>query len=70
MPGGEEETMADAISAIVGTVLMIAFVVAIVGKVGETPLWIVSILAFVLMIVAFWQDAFAPLLRRSRNNGR
>lgn len=62
--------MADAISAIVGMALMIAFVVAIVGKVGETPLWIVSILAFVLMLVAFWQDAFAPLLRRSRNNGR
>jgi len=62
--------MADAIAAIIGMALMIAFVVAIVGKVGEVPLWVVSILAFVLMAVAFWQDAFAPLFRRSRNNGQ
>ena len=59
--------MADAISAIIGMVLMIGFVVAIVGKVGEAPLWIVSIVAFVLMAIAFWQDAFAPLFRRLRN---
>lgn len=61
--------MADAVSAVIGMALMIAFVVAIVGKVGEVPLWIVSILAFVLMAFAFWQDAFQPLLRRSRRNG-
>lgn len=56
--------MADAISGIIGMALMIAFVVAIVGKVGELPLWIVSIGTFVLMAIAFWQDAFGPLLRR------
>jgi hypothetical protein len=60
--------MADAVSAIIGMVLMIGFVVAIVSKVAEIPLWIVSLLAFVLMAVAFWQDAFAPLLRG--RNGR
>lgn len=60
--------MADAVSAVIGMALMIAFVVAIVSKVGEVPLWIVSILAFVLMAFAFWQDAFQPLLRRSRRN--
>lgn len=58
--------MADAVSAIIGMVLMITFVVAIVAKVAEVPLWIVSIFAFVLMAFAFWQDAFAPLLRRSQ----
>ena len=63
--------MGDAISAIIGMVLMIGFVVAIVSKIGELPVWIVSILAFVLMSIAFWQDAIAPLLRGSRNgNGR
>ncbi|HEX7072428.1 MAG TPA: hypothetical protein VF226_00145 [Hyphomicrobiaceae bacterium] len=59
--------MADAVSAIIGMVLMIGFVVAIVVTVAEIPLWIVSILAFILMAIAFWQDAFAPLLRGPRN---
>lgn len=62
--------MADAISAIIGMGLMIAFVVAIVERVGEVPLWVVSIATFVLMFVAFWQDAFMPLVRRARGNGR
>lgn len=59
--------MADAVSAIIGMVLMIGFVVAIVTTVAEIPLWIVSIFAFILMGFAFWQDAFAPLLRRSQD---
>lgn len=61
--------MADAVSAIIGMALMIAFLSAIAVKLAETPLWIVSISAIVLMAVAFWQDAFAPLIRRSRRNG-
>lgn len=61
--------MADALSAIIGMALMIAFLSAIAGKLAETPLWIVSILAIVLMAIAFWQDAFAPLFRGSRRNG-
>ncbi|MCL4766498.1 MAG: hypothetical protein KJZ80_09725 [Hyphomicrobiaceae bacterium] len=62
--------MADAISAIVGMALMVAFLSAIAVKLAETPLWIVSILGIVLMAIAFWQDAFVPLFRRHRGNGR
>ena len=62
--------MADAISAVVGIVLMIAFLSAIAAKLGEISLWVVCLFAIVLMIVAFWQDAFAPLFRRSGRNGR
>ena len=61
--------MADAISAIVGMALMIAFLLAIAIKLAETSLWIVCIAAMVLMAVAFWQDAFAPLFRGTRRNG-
>ena len=61
--------MADALSAIIGMAMMIAFLSAIASKLGETPLWIVAILTIVMMIFAFWQDAFAPLFRRSRRNG-
>jgi len=60
--------MADAVSAIIGMALMIAFLSAIAGKLAELPLWIVVIFAIVLMFVAFWQDAFAPLFRRSPRN--
>ena len=61
--------MADAISAIIGMALMIAFISAIAVKLAEVPLWIVAIIAFVLMAIAFWQDAFAPLFRNGRRNG-
>lgn len=61
--------MADAFSAIVGMALMIAFLLAIAMKLAETSLWIVFIVTIVLMIVAFWQDVFAPLFRGSRRNG-
>jgi hypothetical protein len=60
--------MADAVSAIIASVLMIAFVSAIAAKLGETALWVVSLLAIGLMLVAFWQDAFVPLFRRSRRD--
>ena len=60
--------MADAVCAMIGMVLMIGFLSAIAGKLGETSLWIVSIIGIVLMAIAFWQDAFAPLLRRPRRN--
>lgn len=61
--------MADAISAIVGMALMIAFLLAIAIKLAETSLWIVCISAIVLMVAAFWRDAFAPLIRGTRRNG-
>lgn len=61
--------MADAISAVVGMALMIAFLAAMVLKLNELPLWIVALGGILLMIVAFWQDAFAPLIRRGSRNG-
>ncbi len=60
--------MVDAICAVIGMALMIAFLSAIAVKLGELPLWIVSIFAIVLMAIAFWHDAFAPLFRRSRGS--
>lgn len=60
--------MVDAICAIIGMALMIAFLSAIAIKLAELSLWIVVISAVVLMFIAFWQDAFAPLLRRSSRN--
>ena len=60
--------MTDAISAIIGIVLMAGFVGAIANKLGEVSLWIICLIAVAMMIFAFWQDAFAPLFRRSRQD--
>lgn len=60
--------MVDAISGIIGMALMIAFLSAIALKLAELPLWVVSLFAIALMAVAFWQDSFAPLFRRSRES--
>jgi len=60
--------MADAVAAVIGSVLMIAFLSAIASKLAETSLWVVCLLAIGLMIWAFWKDEFAPLFRHSRRN--
>lgn len=60
--------MADAVAAVIGMILMIGFVSAIAGKLGDVPLWIVTLSAIALMVIAFWQDAFAPLFRRTRRD--
>jgi len=60
--------MADAVGAIIGIVLMVGFISAIAGKLGDIPLWIVSLIAIAMMLWAFWQDAFAPLFRRTRRD--
>jgi CDP-diglyceride synthetase len=57
--------MADAITAAIGAVIMIGYIWLIADKLNELPLWIACIAGVVLMIVSFWEDAWAPIFKRN-----
>lgn len=56
--------MSDAITGLLGAVLMIIFILLIAVRVNEVPLWIVCGAALALMTWAFWEDDVQPLLDR------
>jgi CDP-diglyceride synthetase len=59
--------MADAVTAAIGTVIMIGYIWLIADKLNELPLWIACIAGIALMIFAFWQDAWKPIIKRNSN---
>jgi hypothetical protein len=61
--------MSDAVSALVGIVLLAAFLGLIALKLGELPVWIAFLVAIILMLWGFWKDAFQPLFQRRPNDG-
>jgi hypothetical protein len=54
--------MADAITALVGAIIMIGYILLIAAKLAAPPLWIVSIVGLVLMAWAFWIDDWKPII--------
>ncbi len=56
--------MADAISAIIGAIIMIGYIVLIAVKLAAPPLWVCALIGLALMLWAFWQDAWKPLFQR------
>lgn len=57
--------MADAITSLIGGVLMTTFILLIVAKLNQLPLWIICLVGLALMVWAVWTDALAPLFRRT-----
>jgi len=57
--------MADAITALVGAIIMTGYIVLIAAKLAAAPLWIVSIIGLGLMLAAFWIDDWKPVLFRN-----
>jgi hypothetical protein len=56
--------MADAITAAIGAVIMIGYMWLIAAKLNELPLWICTLAGLVLMLWAFWEEDWNPLLKR------
>jgi hypothetical protein len=55
--------MADAITGAIGAIIVIGYMWLIVDKLNELPLWIVTIIGLALMLWAFWQDDWRPVLK-------
>ncbi len=56
--------MADAITGLIGAILMITFLLLIAMKLNELALWIVCLIGIASMLWALWEDDFEPLLGR------
>ncbi|HEY7664840.1 MAG TPA: hypothetical protein VH934_17120 [Xanthobacteraceae bacterium] len=59
--------MADAITGLIGAILMITFLLLIATKLNELPVWIVCFVGIASMLWSFWIDDFEPLLPRRSN---
>jgi hypothetical protein len=58
--------MADAVAAVIGTVIMIGYMLVVTAKIAAPPLWIVTIIGLALMLWAFWGDDWKPLFARKK----
>ena len=59
--------MEDAVTAVIGAIIMIGYMWLIASKLNEFPLWICVIAGLALMIWAFWVDAWRPMFTRPTN---
>jgi hypothetical protein len=57
--------MADAVTALIGAIIMIGYMILIAAKLAALPLWIVTVVGLALMLMAFWIDDWRPLFRRN-----
>lgn len=59
--------MADAVTALIGAIIMIGYILLIAVKLAAPPLWIVCIIGLALMLWAFWVDDWKPVVSRDEN---
>lgn len=57
--------MADAVTAAIGAVIMMGYIYFVAEKINELPLTIACVVGIILMLWAFWTDAWKPLLKRN-----
>ena len=55
--------MADAITALIGAVMMIGYVLLIAAKLAALPLWICTMIGVALMLWNFWGDDRQPIVK-------
>ena len=61
--------MADAVTALIGAIIMIGYMLLIAAKLAALPLWIVTFVGLALMAAAFWYDDWKPVLLRKPHGG-
>jgi hypothetical protein len=58
--------MADAVTALIGAIIMIGYIFLIAAKLAALPLWICAVVGLALMLWGFWWDDWQPVLMRSK----
>jgi len=58
--------MADAVTALLGAIIMIGYICLIAAKLAATPLWICALIGLALMLWGFWWDDWQPLFKREK----
>jgi len=54
--------MADAITALIGAIIMIGYMCLIAAKLATLPLWICVLAGLGLMLWGFWGDDWKPVV--------
>lgn len=60
--------MADAVTALIGAIIMIGYILLIAAKLAAPPLWICCLIGLALMLWAFWGDDWMPMLKREKKD--
>ncbi len=58
--------MADAITALIGAIIMAGYILLIAAKLATPPLWIVCFIGLGLMLWAFWSDDWKAIVSRTK----
>jgi hypothetical protein len=58
--------MADAVTALIGAIIMIGYILLIAAKLAALPLWIACLIGLALMLWAFWWDDWLPVLKHEK----
>ena len=54
--------MADAVTALIGAIIMIGYMFLIAAKLDAFPLWICTLVGLALMVWGFWGDDWKPVI--------
>ena len=57
--------MADAVTALIGAIIMIGYMFLIAAKLAALPLSICVLIGVALMLWGFWGDDWQPLFKRN-----
>jgi len=58
--------MADAVTALIGAIIMIGYIFLIAAKLATLPLWICAAIGLGLMVWGFWWDDWQPVVMRAK----
>jgi hypothetical protein len=58
--------MADAVTALIGAIIMIGYMVVIAAKLAAPPLWICTLIGLALMLWGFCGDDWKPIFKRDK----
>lgn len=58
--------MADAVTALIGAIIMIGYMLLIAIKLAAFPLWICVLVGLALMVWGFWWDDWQPVFKRDQ----
>lgn len=56
--------MADAVTALIGAIIMIGYIFLIAAKLAALPLTICCLIGLALMLWGFWGDDWKPIFKR------
>jgi Zn-dependent protease with chaperone function len=58
--------MADAVTAAIGAIIMIGYILLIAAKLAAGPLWVCVLIGLALMLWGFWWEDWEPVVKPAK----